>query len=93
MKRLKVLVISFVLVCGAISIAYANLNTGLVAYYPFSGNANDESGNSNHGIVHDAMLTNDRNGNPNSAYRFSVGNWIEIPDDDSIDYSVDNSFS
>jgi hypothetical protein len=26
----------------------ASLNTGLVAYYPFSGNANDESGNGNH---------------------------------------------
>ena len=24
---------------------------GLVGYWPFSGNANDESGNENHGIV------------------------------------------
>ncbi len=28
---------------------YASLNDGLVAYYPFNGNANDESGNGNHG--------------------------------------------
>nr|VFJ46720.1 MAG: Alpha-tubulin suppressor [Candidatus Kentron sp. FM] len=27
------------------------LSDGLVAYYPFNGNANDESGNENHGIV------------------------------------------
>ncbi|TGO01897.1 hypothetical protein PN36_34670 [Candidatus Thiomargarita nelsonii] len=30
----------------------AGLNDGLVAYYPFNGNANDESGNGNHGTVH-----------------------------------------
>ena len=29
--------------------SYADLNDGLVAYYPFNGNANDESGNEYHG--------------------------------------------
>ena len=43
---------------------------GLVAYYPFNGNANDESGNGNNGTVHNATLTTDRFGNPNSAYSF-----------------------
>jgi len=43
---------------------------GLVAYYPFNGNANDESGNGNHGTVHGATLTEDRFSNPNSAYSF-----------------------
>ena len=43
---------------------------GLVAYYPFNGNANDESGNDNNGIVHGATLTEDRFGNSNSAYVF-----------------------
>jgi len=42
----------------------------LVAYYPFNGNANDESGNENHGSVFGATLTSDRFGNPNSAYDF-----------------------
>lgn len=28
---------------------YADFNEGLVAYYPFNGNANDESGNGNDG--------------------------------------------
>ncbi|MDD4206120.1 MAG: hypothetical protein PHH55_08610, partial [Candidatus Delongbacteria bacterium] len=37
---------------------------------PFSGNANDASGNGNHGAVHGATLTEDRFGNPNSAYYF-----------------------
>ena len=43
---------------------------GLVIYYPFNGNANDESGNQNHGIVTNAQLTTDRFGNENSAYTF-----------------------
>ena len=43
---------------------------GLVAWYPFNGNANDESGNGNHGTVNGATLTADRNGNANSAYSF-----------------------
>jgi hypothetical protein len=45
--------------------ALADLNQGLVAYYPFNGNANDQSGNGNHGIVNGAALGADRNGNPN----------------------------
>ena len=40
----------------------------LVVHYPFNGNALDMSGNGNDGIVVDAVLTNDRFGNPNSAY-------------------------
>jgi len=43
---------------------------GLVAYYPFNGNANDESGNGNHGTVYGASLIMDRFGNANNAYRF-----------------------
>ena len=41
---------------------------GLVAYYPFNGNANDESGNNLNGIVYGATLTTNRKGVPNSAY-------------------------
>ena len=45
--------------------------SGLVAWWPFDGNANDESGNGNNGTVNGATLTTDRNGNANSAYYFS----------------------
>jgi len=51
-----------------------DLQKGLVAYYPFSGNANDESGNGNNGTVYGASLTNDRNGKSNSAYSFDGNN-------------------
>jgi hypothetical protein len=43
---------------------------GLVAWYPFTGNANDESGNGNNGTVNGATLTTDRFGNANKAYSF-----------------------
>jgi len=45
--------------------------TGLVAFYPFNGNAGDSSGNNNHGIVNGAILTTDRFGNTNKAYEFN----------------------
>ena len=47
--------------------------SGLVGWWPFNGNANDESGNGNNGTVNGAMLTSDRNGNANKAYNFDGG--------------------
>jgi hypothetical protein len=43
---------------------------GLVAYYPFTGDAQDEGGNGNDGIVEGATLATDRFGVANSAYAF-----------------------
>ncbi len=51
-----------------------NLNQGLVAYYPFNGNANDQSGYAHHGVVKGAVLTTDRFGKAESAYRFDGEN-------------------
>jgi hypothetical protein len=70
------------LFCG---ITHAGLSDGLVAYYPFNGNANDESGNGNNGTINGATLTADRFGNPNSAYSFNGnGQYIEVQDSPSI---------
>jgi len=44
---------------------------GLVGWWPFNGNANDESGNGNNGTVNGATLAEDRFGNSSSAYSFS----------------------
>ena len=49
----------------------ASLSQGLLAYYPFNGNANDESGNGNSGTVNRATLTSDRFGKNDNAYDFS----------------------
>jgi hypothetical protein len=43
---------------------------GLVGWWPFNGNANDESGNGNDGVVNGATLTEDREAAPNAAYSF-----------------------
>ena len=48
--------------------------TGLVGWWPFNGNANDESGNGNNGTVNGATLTTDRNGLANKSYSFSGAN-------------------
>lgn len=50
------------------------LKVGLVAYYPFTGNAGDSSANTNHGTVTLATLTTDRFNNINKAYYFNGTN-------------------
>jgi len=57
---------------------------GLVAYYPFSGDANDYSGNGFHGSVIGAQSTSDRNGIPDKAYSFSEHGFIAVNDFDAI---------
>ena len=55
---------------------------GLVAYYPFNGNANDESGNENNGVVDGATLTTDRFENNENAYNFDgLETFIILPND------------
>ena len=58
----------------------------LVGWWPFNGNANDESGNGNNGTVNGATLTTDRFGNANSAYDFDgVDDFIEMSDISSVE--------
>ncbi|MFZ4707586.1 MAG: LamG-like jellyroll fold domain-containing protein [Bacteroidales bacterium] len=58
--------------------AQVNLQYGMVGYYPFNRNANDWSGNGNHGTIHGAMPTSDRFGNPYSCYTYDGDDYIEI---------------
>jgi hypothetical protein len=53
-------------------------SNGLVGYWPFNGNANDESGNGNNGTVNGATLTTDRFGVANKAYNFDGNDWIAL---------------
>ena len=67
---------------------------GLVGYWPFNGNANDESGNGNDGTVNGATLTADRNGKPNSAYSFDgKSNYISIKKNDILNIKSNISSS
>ncbi len=56
---------------------------GLVAWWPFNGNANDESLNGNNGTVNGATLTTDRFGVSEKAYIFS-SDFITIPHQNSL---------
>lgn len=57
-----------------------SLSEGLLAWYPFNGNSNDESGNGIHATVIGASLTTDRFGNSNLAYKFStINDQIYVP--------------
>ncbi|MEZ4721143.1 MAG: LamG-like jellyroll fold domain-containing protein [Flavobacteriales bacterium] len=69
-----------------VCISNYSLDDGLQLYYPFSGNANDASGNNINGIVNGgASLSTDRYGNANSAYSFDgVNDWIDT--DHKFDY-------
>ena len=55
---------------------------GLVAYYPFNGNANDATGNGHNGqLFNGIQLASDRFGNPNSAYYFDgIDDYIKVID-------------
>ncbi|NBP25515.1 MAG: hypothetical protein EBU81_13390, partial [Proteobacteria bacterium] len=51
-------------------------NAGLVAHYPFNGNANDESGGGLNASTRGALLSADRFGNPGAAYSFALATGI-----------------
>jgi hypothetical protein len=71
-----------------------SLTQGLVGYWPFCGNANDDSGHGNNGTVNGATLTTDRFGNSNSAYSFNgANNYIEIGNSPQIDTMDDFTIS
>ncbi len=72
---------------------YEFLYDGLVAYYPFNGNAKDASGNGNNGIVNGATLTEDKFENVGSAYSFDgIDDYIKI-NNFEIDSDKDFTFS
>jgi hypothetical protein len=67
---------------------------GLVGWWPFTGNANDSSGNGNNGTVNGATLTMDRFGNANKAYNFDgVNDYIQLPLLSSINNQSELSLS
>ena len=69
-------------------------SNGLVGWWPFNGNANDESGNGNNGTVNGVTLTTDRFGVVNKAYNFDgVNDWIEISDNNLLDLNNELTLS
>ena len=69
-KFYKIFILGFVLCISSLVNLWGDLSTGLIAWYPFDGNASDMSGSENHGTVYGASLGTDRHGQPNKAYIF-----------------------
>lgn len=85
-----------------ISQAAVGLQSGLFAYYPFNGDANDYSGNILNGTPINVSLTTDRKGKTNSAYYFpgftGVAGYssINLPGDNYTGvhwFSLENDFT
>lgn len=81
---LSVLLLGLFLVLGAGRAQATTLLDGLVAYWPFTGNALDATGNGHDGTVLGATLAADRFGNANSAYDFSGGDYINVAPDGQL---------
>jgi hypothetical protein len=67
--------------------------SGLVGWWPFNGNANDESGNGNNGTVNGATLTTDRYGNANKAFYFSSAGCGTRIDADVNTNTIQNAYT
>ncbi|OYU94263.1 MAG: hypothetical protein CFE21_16890 [Bacteroidetes bacterium B1(2017)] len=68
-----------------------SLNQGVVACYPFTGNANDESGNGNNATAFNAALTTDRFAVANRAYLFNgFSSYLEVPNSPSLQSPSNN---
>ena len=76
---------------------FTGIDNSLVAYYPFNGNANDESGHGNHGTpMENAALTVGVHGDANGAYQFggtdNPGS-IHVPNSESLQIGNEWSFA
>ena len=70
MKRAVLILTCLGLLLLGSGMAAADITTGLIAYYPFTGNANDIVGGNNGTVYGTTPLTADRFGRPNRAYHF-----------------------
>ena len=94
MKK-KNLLLTAIAIFGLATITMAQVpsyvpTTGLVGWWPFTGNAIDSSGNANNGTVNGATLTIDRFGNNNNAYEFNGTSYIDFT---AITFNQDFSIS
>ncbi|OQX70729.1 MAG: hypothetical protein B6D62_03700 [Candidatus Cloacimonas sp. 4484_275] len=90
MKKIFI-IIFFVMICYLNVVA--DLNEGLVAYYPFGGDANDNTGNGNDGTIYGPISATDRFGNENQAYYLDgIDDYIEFPKR-LYDYGIRDSFT
>jgi hypothetical protein len=71
-----------------------DLTDRLVAYYPFNGNANDESGSGHHGTPVGPILVEDRRGMSDSAYYFDgIDDYIRVDHAEDLNFHSSDDFS
>ena len=74
-KMKRIFTILIMLSIFGLSSVFAQIPTnGLIAWYPFDGNALDASGNNNNGVIYGPVSTTDRFDRPNHALLFSGNN-------------------
>lgn len=97
MKVTTKLIATIAALIAVITLNAQNLQNGLVAYYPFNGNALDYSGNFNNGMPTGiAAPTTDQWGNPNSAYNFNgtvSAGMITVQNSPSLQFTTACTFS
>ena len=73
-------IVVFVCSLFAVTLLNGQVTNGLVAHYPLDGNAQDVSGNNNHGTIQgDITPCEDRFGNSNSAFSFDrVNDYVQL---------------
>lgn len=94
-KIVLIMITALVAATGTVMAQIPNYvpTNGLVGWWPFNGNANDESGNGNNGTVNGATLTTDRNGQVNKAYSFDGINDYIICSNSNIPTTTNVSIS
>jgi len=78
MKLKALLAIPMALI--SMSFGYAQSDTGLIAHWPFNGNANDATGNGHTGTAYNTSSAAGITGKPNTAYYFDgSSSYITVP--------------
>lgn len=93
--KLKIASFIYILCLSSLQSAPAQTTNGLVAYYPFNGNAKDSVGTTPgiNGTVNDVSFTTGIKGLPNTACHFSGTSWIDVVDNPVFEFTGDYSIS
>lgn len=92
-QRFRILLLMLMAMLPVISTAQVDLQRGLVAYYSFDGNANDESGNKNNGSIQGATIQDGKFGKCYHFGGYDNSQIIRIPNSNSLKFSDAVSFS
>lgn len=93
-RLLRIGFLTSLLLLTALTLRSQVPTNGLVAHWPFTGNASDASGNGNNGTVFGATLTHDRFRNARSAYGFDgINDTIGVPHANSLSFNAATSYT